>query len=154
MRSAPGNWGAFLFREKWDKLRRRKQGRKRHIECGNAHFLPKNANMDTHGEIVKRGGRRDAPFHVQSLQNWELFRKVPVLLFKLSTLCRQLEQCRLASVFERKRRRKRGPELPFQRGERTRNRAEPQIAYLVPGMIRLLYVDEAFTIRLYFIAGR
>ena len=37
-------------------------------------------------------GGRGAPLHVQSKQERELFRKFPFLLFKLSTLCRQLEQ--------------------------------------------------------------
>ena len=32
-----------------------------------------------------------APLHVQSMPKWELFRKFPFWLFKLSTLCRQLE---------------------------------------------------------------
>ena len=47
-------------------------------------------SLDTHGGIVKGGGRRDAPLHVQSMPKWELFRKFPFWRFKLSTLCRQL----------------------------------------------------------------
>ena len=43
---------------------------------------------DTHGGIVKGGW--ESPLHVQSTQEWELFSEVPILAFKLSTLCRQL----------------------------------------------------------------
>ena len=47
---------------------------------------------DTHGGIVKGGW--ESPLHVQSTQEWELFSEVPILAFKLSTLCRQLEGTR------------------------------------------------------------
>ena len=49
---------------------------------------PVRPSLDTHGGIVKGGGY--APLHVQSMPKWELFRKFPFWLFKLSTLCRQL----------------------------------------------------------------
>ena len=52
---------------------------------------PMRPSLDTHGGIVKGGGRRDAPLHVQFLPKWELFRKFPFWRFKLSTLCRQLD---------------------------------------------------------------
>ena len=41
-------------------------------------------------------GGRVCPLHVQSLPKWELFREFPFWRFKLSTLCRQLEQPPLA----------------------------------------------------------
>ena len=55
---------------------------------------PMRPSLDTHGGIVKGGGY--APLHVQSLPKWELFREFPFWRFKLSTLCRQLEQPPLA----------------------------------------------------------
>ena len=55
---------------------------------------PMRPSLDTHGGIVKGGGY--APLHVQSMPKWELFRKFPFWRFKLSTLCRQLEQPPLA----------------------------------------------------------
>ena len=50
---------------------------------------PMRESLDTQGESEERG--RGAPFLRSIIAKRELFHKVPVLPFKLSTLCRQLE---------------------------------------------------------------
>ena len=59
---------------------------------------PMRQGTDTHGGIVKGGW--ESPLHVQSTQEWELFSEVPILAFKLSTLCRQLEGRGLSLPFQ------------------------------------------------------
>ena len=51
---------------------------------------PMRESLDTQGESEERG--RGAPFLRSIIAKRELVHKVPVLPFKLSTLCRQLER--------------------------------------------------------------